>query len=175
MNSDVEVMGMAPVFCTFMGKKRKLRNVTIEEDIDLEVITLELNSLPVPQLETTRTVEQTIEVENKEGEMEEKTIEVEEPVPHDESLSKYKKEIKEYKKKAATFRKKYLLALFEEGEITPKEIQQVTSREWANLRKQISRQRYYDIGMTDIEIDEMEQQSVKAGFQNAGKVMKNLS
>lgn len=175
MNSDVEVIGMAPVIYTFMGKKRKLRNITIDEDIDLEVITLELNSLPVPQLETTRTIEQTIEIENKKGKMEEKTIQVEEPIPHKEALTKYKKEIKEYKKKAATLREKYLLALFEDEAITQKEIQQVTSREWANLRKQINRQRYYDMGMNDIEIDELEKQSVKAGFQNAGKIMENLS
>lgn len=173
MNSDLEVIGMAPVIYMFMGKQRKIRNMTIDEDIDLEVITLELNSLPVPQLKTIRTVEQTIEVKNEKGKIEEKTVQVEESIPHQEALAKYKKEIKEYKKKAATLRKKYLITLFEEGQITSEEIQQVTSREWANLRKQISRQRYYDMGITDLEIDELEKQSVKAGFQNT-ELMKKM-
>lgn len=158
-NSDLEVMGMAPVIYTFMGKKRKLRNVTIEEDIDMEVITLELNSLPVPQLETTQIVEQTVNNE---------TSSVVEPVPYEEAIAKYKNDIKEYKKKAASLRKKYLMALFDEGQITPKEIKEVTSREWANLRKQINRQRYYDMGMTDIEIDEMEKTAMKGAAAQGG-------
>lgn len=159
MNSDVEVMGMSPVIYPFMGKKRKLRNVTIEEDIDLEVITLELNSLPVPQFETTRTVEKTVNG---------KTVQIIEQIPHEEAIGKYKKDIKEYKKKAAGLRKKYLLALFDEGQITPEEIKQVTSREWSNLRKQISRQRYYDMGMTDAEIDEMEKTAMKGAAARGG-------
>ncbi|CAI4043383.1 unnamed protein product [uncultured archaeal virus] len=154
MNSDLEVIGMSPVIYEFMGKQRKLRNLTLNESIDLEVISVELNNYPVPVLERTRTVQ------DEEGEDKIETISPE------EAMKTYKKDIKAYKKATMKIREKYLLMLFDEGEITPEEIAKVTSREWAGLRQKLNRQRYYDMGMNDLEIDELEKQAVKAGFQN---------
>lgn len=155
--SDIEVVGMAPVIYEFMGKQRKLRNLTINEDIDLEVVTVELNNLPVPELRRSRV--------NDEGE--------EEEIPLEEAVATFKGEIERFKLDTFKLREKYLLMLFDEDQITPEEIKQVTTREWGNLRKKLNRQRYYDMGLTDMEIDELEKQSVKAGFQNT-ELLKNL-
>jgi len=162
MNSDIEVLGMAPLIYEFMGKKRKLRNMTVNEDIDLEVITVELNNIPAPSLKRSRTVE--VEETDNEGNV--KKVERREEIPLDEAMKTFQKEIKSFKKETGKLREKYLLKLFEDGEISPEEIDAVTIREWNGLRKKLNRQRYYDMGLTDLEIDELEQQAVKAGFQD---------
>lgn len=153
---------MAPLIYEFMGKKRKLRNMTVNEDIDLEVITVELNNIPAPSLKRSRTVE--VEETDEEGNV--KKVERREEIPLDEAMKIFKKEIKSFKKETGKLREKYLLRLFEDGEISPEEIEAVTIREWNGLRKKLNRQRYYDMGLTDREIDELEKQAVKAGFQD---------
>jgi hypothetical protein len=167
MNSDIQAIGMAPVIHEFMGKQRKLRNLTMNEDIDLEVIVVELNNLPTPDLKLSRTVE--VEETDSEGQV--KKVKKVKSIPQKEALKTFKKDVAKFKADSAKIREQYLLLLFADGEITPEEIENVTSRDWAALRNKLNRQHYYDMGMTDSEIDDLEKQAVKGA---AGAVKKGV-
>lgn len=153
MQDDIEILGIAPVIYEFMGKKRKLRDMCLQEEVDFEALNVELNNLPSPQLKRTR------EVKDEKGKP---TIE---EIPYDEAMKAFKKEVTAYKKKAMALREQYLLTLFADGEITKDEARAVPGREWQALMKKLERQRYYDMGITDAEIDMIEKKRVKEALQ----------